>query len=196
MALTDDSIGSSPRRQTPPATERLRFRLWTPDDSALAQQLWGNPQVTRWIDARPYWSDADVQARLDRELETQRTQGICYWPMFHQVTSNFIGCCGVRPYKDDPTICEFGVQLMEDSWGSGFATEAGRAVIAHAFDSVGLAALFAGHSPTNVASKAMLTKLGFRYTHDEHYAPMNRMHPSYLLRRDESSRLFFHGDLR
>jgi RimJ/RimL family protein N-acetyltransferase len=43
-------------------------------------------------------------------------------------------------------------------------------------------ALFAGHHPANRSSRDLLLKLGFRYTHDEYYAPTGLQHPSYLLR--------------
>jgi hypothetical protein len=41
--------------------------------------------------------------------------------------------------------------------------------------------LFAGHHPENDACRRMLVALGFRYTHDELYAPTGREHPSYIL---------------
>jgi hypothetical protein len=42
-------------------------------------------------------------------------------------------------------------------------------------------ALFAGHNPANQASRELLARLGFRYTHDELYPPTGLMHPSYRL---------------
>jgi RimJ/RimL family protein N-acetyltransferase len=43
--------------------------------------------------------------------------------------------------------------------------------------------VFAGHNPANTASRGLLARLGFRYTHDELYAPTGLRHPSYLLER-------------
>ena len=41
--------------------------------------------------------------------------------------------------------------------------------------------LFAGHNPENTVSRHLLQKLGFRYTHDEFYAPTGLQHPSYMM---------------
>ena len=54
----------------------------------------------------------------------------------------------------------------------------------YAFGQLRARGLFAGHHPENAASGAMLRKLGFRYSHDELYAPTGVHHPSYLLTRD------------
>jgi ribosomal-protein-alanine N-acetyltransferase len=45
--------------------------------------------------------------------------------------------------------------------------------------------LFAGHNPKNEASRHILAKLGFRYTHDELYEPTGLQHPCYLLTAEE-----------
>lgn len=68
-------------------------------------------------------------------------------------------------------------------WRQGLAVEAARAVIAHAFTTVRLRGLFAGHHPGNAASRRMPEKLGFRYTHAEFYSPTGLQHPSYRLAR-------------
>jgi RimJ/RimL family protein N-acetyltransferase len=68
------------------------------------------------------------------------------------------------------------------------AQEAGRAVIAFAFENLGAEALFAGHHPANSASRRVLAKLGFQFTHDEFYPPTGLMHRSYLLTRRDYSR--------
>ncbi|HUV51221.1 MAG TPA: GNAT family protein, partial [Anaerolineae bacterium] len=49
--------------------------------------------------------------------------------------------------------------------------------------------LFAGHNPKNEASRHLLEKLGFRYSHDEYYAPTGLNHPSYMMTADEYDQL-------
>jgi RimJ/RimL family protein N-acetyltransferase len=50
-------------------TERLGFRTWTEDDLDLALGLWGDPEVTRLIDARGKLSEGQVRERLAQEIE-------------------------------------------------------------------------------------------------------------------------------
>ncbi len=160
-------------------TQRLGFRHWSPDDLPLALELWGDDEVTRWIGG-PF-SREQVEARLARECASPELQ---YWPIFRLEDDAFAGCCGLRAYQ--PRIHELGFHLCRAHWGRGYASEAARAAIAWGFDTLGAEALFAGHHPSNDASRALLAKLGFEYTHDEHYGPTGLMHPSYLLRSPRS----------
>jgi len=162
-------------------TERLGFRTWRRDDFDLARSLWGDPAVTQLIDARAALSDDDVRERLEREMAMQRHHGVQYWPMFLLATGELVGCCGLRPYGDDLAIRELGVHVRSDFWRQGFAEEATRRVIEHAFGDLGLTTLFAGHHPKNESSRRLLEKLGFRHVRDELYPPTGLMHPSYEL---------------
>jgi RimJ/RimL family protein N-acetyltransferase len=49
-------------------------------------------------------------------------------------------------------------------WGQGFATEAARAVIDYAFNSLGHEVLEAGARVSNPASRRVLEKCGFQWT--------------------------------
>jgi len=162
-------------------TERLGFRTWQPEDTDLATALWGDPEVSRFIHASGPPSRAAIEERLAREISSQAEHGIQYWPIFLLDGGAHVGCAGLRPYRPEQGILEIGVHLRPAFFRQGFALEAARAVIPHAFEKRGARALFAGHNPNNTASRALLLKLGFRYTHDELYPPTGLMHPSYLL---------------
>lgn len=161
------------------ATERLFFREWSAGDAPLAVALWCDPAVGAFIGG-PFPPE-QAQQRLRREIETQASSGVQYWPVFLAATEAFAGCCGLRPYRPAQRIFEIGFHFLPAHWGQGLAGEAAQAVIRHAFDARGASALFAGHHPDNAGSARLLKRLGFRYTHDEHYAPTGRLHPSYLL---------------
>ena len=166
-------------------TERVGFRAWSEDDLDLALGLWGDPEVTRLIDARGKLSEGQVRERLGQEITTERTHGVQYWPIFLLETGENVGCCGLRPYDEPKGILELGFHIRSRHWGRGYATEAARAVMAHAFERLGVKGLFAGHNPKNTASRHLLAKLGFRYTHDELYEPTGLMHPCYQLTYDQ-----------
>lgn len=162
---------------------RLGFRAWRDDDLPLAIGLWGDPEVTKLIDARGQLSDEDVRQLLDKHIAAQREHGVQYWPMFLRKDGEHVGCCGLRPYDPARRVYELGVHIRFRWWRQGLAEEGARAVIRYAFHELGAAALFAGHNPENHASERLLAKLGFRYTHHEYYAPTGREHPSYILER-------------
>ncbi|MFM7350093.1 MAG: GNAT family N-acetyltransferase [Erythrobacter sp.] len=56
---------------------------------------------------------------------------------------------------------EIGWTFAEAHWGHGYATEAARAVIAHAFGALALPVLWSQTSDSNVASTRMMQRLGF-----------------------------------
>ncbi len=58
-------------------------------------------------------------------------------------------------------------------------------MIGYAFQTLKLKTLFAGHNPDNIHSKALMARLGFTYTHDEPWGPLNLMHPFYCMERVE-----------
>jgi ribosomal-protein-alanine N-acetyltransferase len=167
------------------STERLGFRLWREEDFELARGLWGDLAVTRLIDARGQLTDEQVQQKLAQEIAAAEQYGVQYWPIFLLNTGEHIGCCGLRPYDLAQDIYEIGVHIRSQQWGQGYATEAARGVIKFTFEELKAKALFAGHNPQNKASRGLLEKLGFHYTHDEFYEPTGLNHPSYLLTRED-----------
>jgi [ribosomal protein S5]-alanine N-acetyltransferase len=158
---------------------RLGFRCWREDDLPLAMELWGDPEVTARIGG-PFGPEM-VRLRLAKEIAQMRGCGLEYWPIFLLDSNEHVGCAGLRPYREEQRIYELGVHLRRAFWRQGLAGEAAQAVICYAFDVLGAGALFAGHHPANEASRRLLTKLGFVYTHEELYPATGLMHPSYLL---------------
>ena len=162
---------------------RLGFSIWTRADLPLALELWGDREVTR-LTGGPF-SAQQVRARLEREINNHEQHGVQYWPIFLAETGEHVGCCGLQPHKPAEGIYELGFQLRAAFWGRGFASEAAQAVAVHAFSALGIRGLYAGHHPDNRASQGVLTRVGFRYTHEEFYPPTGRIEPCYLLLSSE-----------
>jgi RimJ/RimL family protein N-acetyltransferase len=72
-----------------------------------------------------------------------------------------IGGCGIDPRDDG---LEIGYWLGVAHWGCGYATEAVRALIDHAFDDLRCETLAAGARVSNPASRRVLEKCGFQWT--------------------------------
>jgi ribosomal-protein-alanine N-acetyltransferase len=166
-------------------TTRLGFRQWRENDLDLALILWSDYEVTKLIDARGKLSEAQVQERLTQEIRREKDYGVQYWPIFLLESNEFVGCCGLRPYNLSQQMYEIGFHIRSTHWRCGYAFEAACAVIDYAFNTFKATSLFAGHHPKNEASRSLLEKLGFHYTHDEYYPPTGLHHPSYLLKFSE-----------
>lgn len=163
------------------SSDRVGFRWWRADDLPAANELWGNPAVTRLFNKEPL-SREQVSRRLQQEIEAGELHQIQYWPIFRLEDHKHIGCAGLRPYQKD--ILEVGIHLKPEFWGCGFATEVGQRLIQYAFETRTTVALFAGHHPDNKSSRNALLKLGFLGTAAQFYEPTGLLHPSYLLYRE------------
>ena len=164
-------------------TERIAFSTWKEGDERLAQSLWGDEEVARFLCADGRFAPEAVRARLVQEMENQEKHGLQYWPIFLRQGGDFIGCCGLRPYGE--RVYEIGFHLLPAYWGKGLGEEAAQGAMAYAFANLGAQGLFAGHHPDNGGSERLLAKLGFRYVEDVLYQPTGRMHPSYRYEKGE-----------
>lgn len=160
---------------------RLGVGIWTRADLDLALGLWGDPVVARYMGG-PF-SREQVASRLELEVENYERHRLQYWPLFLRDSGVHVGCCGVAPHLADGPVYQFGFHLRQAHWRQGYVLEAAPVIIADAFDTLGAAALYAGHHPDNEASRRVLVALGFRYTHDEFYAPTGVIEPCYRLAR-------------
>jgi ribosomal-protein-alanine N-acetyltransferase len=160
-------------------TDRLGFRPWMRKDLPLAFDLWGDPEVTRFVGG-PF-NQEQVRERLEREIANMESRGVQYWPMFLLSDGRHVGCAGLRPHGADPSTLETGYYLRPSFWSMGLAEEAGRAVINFAFEHLQVKTLIAAHHPQNMASRRVLEKLGFRFTREAFYPPTGLMHRSYVL---------------
>jgi [ribosomal protein S5]-alanine N-acetyltransferase len=159
---------------------RLGFRCWSDEDLSLAMGLWGDPELTALIGG-PFTPDM-ARDRLTKEITQMREYRMQYWPFSLLDSDQHVGCAGLRPYRAEQRVYEFGIHVRRAFWGRSLAQEAAHAVIAYGFGTFHAEALFAGHHPANEASRQLLLKLGFIHSHEELYPPTGVIHPSYLLR--------------
>jgi RimJ/RimL family protein N-acetyltransferase len=73
----------------------------------------------------------------------------------------FIGWCALVRWNPDYRSASMGYCLDDAAWGQGYATEAGRAVLQWAFDTLDLNRVQAETDTRNAASARVLEKLGF-----------------------------------
>jgi RimJ/RimL family protein N-acetyltransferase len=70
---------------------------------------------------------------------------------------------GIPSYQANFTPCvEIGSRLSFEYWGKGYATEAPKAVLNHAFTGLGIAEIVAFTVPKNGRSKAVMEKIGMK----------------------------------
>lgn len=166
-------------------TNRIGFSRWEEEDLPYGEFLWGSLLVCRYITKNQTFSQQEIRERIMREIQNQQQYGVQYYPIFELATGAFIGCCGLRPYGNEPKVYEMGFHLHESFWELGYGYEAGSAILTYAFDTLQAEKVMAGHHPENLASGGLLRKLGFVQIGEELYPPTGLMHPLYIRNRKE-----------
>jgi RimJ/RimL family protein N-acetyltransferase len=153
-------------------TARLVARDWIAGDADAAFDIYGRDEVMRWLGPQPRRPVASLRAmreRLVRLVEQARERpqyGL--WPVVLKTTGELVGAVLLQPLPGDDGEVEIGWHLNPDHWGNGYATEAGRGVIALAFGperaELGpLDRVLAVVDPDNSRSLAVCRRLGMTH---------------------------------
>ncbi|HWT01443.1 MAG TPA: GNAT family N-acetyltransferase [Pyrinomonadaceae bacterium] len=150
-------------------TARLRLRGFTPDDLDALCQVFGDPEVMKYISGGEPRTREATEEGLLRSIEGWRKRGFGLWAVVEKETGELIGYCGLISLEDTPEI-EVAYGLMRSAWGKGFAAEAARASLGYGFNELKLERIVAVVNPENAASRRVLEKLGMKYAKNaRHY---------------------------
>jgi RimJ/RimL family protein N-acetyltransferase len=142
-------------------TARLRLRPVTSADADDLFALHSSAHVLRYWDAPP-WSE---RARADQFVAACRRmaeEGSGARLAIDRVSDGaFIGWCSLSRWNPDHRSAALGYCLSAAAWGRGYATEAARAVLQWAFDTLDVNRVQAETDTRNLASARVLEKLGF-----------------------------------
>lgn len=139
-------------------TPRLSLRPLTPADLSAVLAYRNDPEVARYQGwALPATLESVAGLVSDAPLGTPGWVQRGVWAD--------AGLLGDVALNTDPQWqqAELGVTLAAWAQGQGYAAEALRALMAHAFADLGLHRLHASIDPRNVAVAQVLTRLGFRH---------------------------------
>jgi HAD superfamily hydrolase (TIGR01509 family) len=141
-------------------SERLFLIPWHPDDAEQAYPIYRLPEVMRYLGRPPMTSVEEARQRLTAALEGFRAQGrgYGYWKLVRKADDYVVGTALVK--RLDADSVEVGWHLRPDAWGNGYATEAGRACIEHAFRVLNLDRIIAVAFPENEPSLKVMRRLG------------------------------------
>ena len=151
----------------PLTTARLTLRPFAPGDVAAAFAFFGDPEVMRFSLHGPHASQKLTEDFIAANAARQARLGFSIWAVVERDTGALIGMCGLAEFGHGVDGIELAYRLRRDRWGRGYATEAGRAVVAHAFGPLALDRLVAAVEPANTASIRVLEKCGFAFVRDQ-----------------------------
>lgn len=146
------------------STERLLLRPWRQEDLPAFAALNADPRVVEFLPKRLERAESDaLAARIAAHF---RRHGCGLWAVEVPGVAPFIGFAGlaVPGFEAHFTPCvEVGWRLAFAHWGRGYATEAARRVLAHAFGPLGRAEIVSFTTRDNRRSRAVMERLAMRY---------------------------------
>jgi RimJ/RimL family protein N-acetyltransferase len=146
-------------------TERLLLRRWREEDRDAFAALNGDPVVMEHFPAPLTRARSDLVFDLfDLDFEAN---GFGIWSVDEVRSGELVGFAGLARVSFlahfTPAV-EVGWRLVPPAWGRGYATEAARAALGFAFETIGLDEVVSLAATTNRRSIAVMERLGM--THD------------------------------
>lgn len=144
-------------------TEHLPLLHLLDSDQEVMRYLTGRARSPEEIDE--FWAPRCADTVAD-EL------ALGWWVGF--VGDGFVGWWDLGRSDSDPgdpvrtRSPEIGWRIRRDRWRQGLATEGGRALLQHAFDTVHVGSLWAETMAVNVGSRGVMHNLGMRHVRTWH----------------------------
>jgi [ribosomal protein S5]-alanine N-acetyltransferase len=133
-------------------TQRLYLRKFTLEDTDDLLLLFEDPVAMQYFPSTRNREETRewIQAMLNR----YETDGMGFYACILKDTEEFIGYCGLVLQKnvDGDDEIEVGYGLIRKYWHRGYATEAARACMDHAFKHLGAERVISLIRPENISS--------------------------------------------
>ena len=144
-------------------TERLLFRDHEPGDLAAYCEQESDP-IYRW--PQPVRPREELERNFRASALQPKEMGLR--ATVFKPDNRYVGRCGLYSFRNDkgeilPMEAFIAFYVARPYWGRGIATEAGKAWIAHGFETLGLRRIEAGVNAANAASLRVIEKLGFEW---------------------------------
>lgn len=143
-------------------TTRLILRPMEPADALEVQRLAGDRAVAEMTMRIPHpYPDGVAEQWIAGQADAwRRTQSLDLGIVL--IDGQLIGAIGLMGLSPEHLHAELGYWVGRPWWGQGYCTEAARALLRWAFETLGLHRVHAQHFRRNPASGRVMQKLGMR----------------------------------
>jgi len=168
VAQIRDALESLPPLTTI-ETARLRLRSFRPSDAPALFEVFGDPEVRRYLPPGPAPTLERIRRAVDRRVGHERAHGFGLWAVERRDTGELIGDCGPLLVDWTGPEIEIAYHYRRSAWGQGLGTEAAVAALARCFGPLGLERVIAICFPENTASWRVMEKAGMRHEGEAEY---------------------------
>jgi ribosomal-protein-alanine N-acetyltransferase len=141
-------------------TERLRLRLFRPNDLDDLSLIFSNPDVVRHLGSGQPASREETETALCSIIRHWDVYGFGRWAAILKSTQKLIGYCGLRSFQGTPELVYL---LAKEYWGMGLATEMARTSLRYGFEERKFERIIALTKLANVASQRVMRKIGMSF---------------------------------
>ena len=147
----------------PIETPRLRVRALHSRDLAPLMAVNGDQEVTKHLPYKAWQSLSDAQAWHDRMRGIESGGAALQMVVAYRTDDVAIGTCLLFRHDAEKACIELGFVLGRAHWRTGVMGEAMGALVERAFDELRLERMIAVIERPNVASAALVRRLGFSF---------------------------------
>jgi len=155
-------------------TERLILREILSSDAEALFELDSDPLVHRYLGNKPIKSIEAAQKAIANIRAQYLNQGIGRWAVIEKSSGDFMGWSGLKlnfekTMNKHSNFYDIGYRLMPRFWGKGYATESAIAAMDYGFNILNIETIVGLADVENLASNAILKKIGLKYIEDFPY---------------------------
>lgn len=145
-------------------TKRLILRPWQEADAESLYAYAKDPDIGLPAGWPPHKSVEDSREVIRYVLSAPQTYAVCLkdGSPIGSVSLKLKGSTDMTDREDE---CELGYWIGKPFWGQGLIPEAAEELLRHAFEELGMRAVWCGYYEGNVKSRRVQEKLGFVYQH-------------------------------
>ena len=142
-------------------TKRLLLRELRLEDWVDAQVLDRDPEVVRF-QSNDVVDEEGTKKYLASSIAAQRELPRRTFDLALCLPDDdrYLGRCGLRIERPEHQEAQLWFNLRRDLWGKGYASEATRALLDYAFDTLKLHRVYGDCDPRNVASARVMERVG------------------------------------
>jgi RimJ/RimL family protein N-acetyltransferase len=150
-------------------TARLTLRQWENDDVAPFWEIHRHPELRKFLTGPNSLEETEKFVSRTRDHWTRYGYGL--FAVEEKTTGQLVGFTGLIAIEwvAPVTGVEIAWRLRRDAWGKGYATEAARACLPVAFETLSVDPLVAIAVPENVRSHRVMERLGFVRTPEKDF---------------------------
>lgn len=142
-------------------TERLLLRRWEESDAEDLYEYARDPAVGPICGWPPHKDIEESRTGIREALSGPECYALCRKSDGRAIGAIELKLNGHTDLTDRDDECELGFWIGKPFWGLGLMPEAGREMLRHAFEDLGMTTVWCGYYEGNARSRRVQEKLGF-----------------------------------